>query len=133
MEDYLRVCSLIKELRSSPTDGLRFYPLDLSEAVIGVFADSSWANTVGHKSQAGYIVYLCSVSSMTSDGGVGNVIDFKSHRLKRACHCTLYAEAMASRTGSGAASWCRQMLLEIVSETYRATICSESKSRVWER
>ena len=50
------------------------------------------------------------------------MIDWRSHRLKRACHCTLYAEAMASRAAATSATWTRHFLLEIAVRAHRASL-----------
>ena len=47
--------------------------------------------------------------------------------MRRACHCTLYAEAMSSRAAATAGTWVRQMLLEILFSGYRATMSVEDK------
>ena len=59
------------------------------------------------------------------------MVDWRSHRLKRACHCTLYAESMASRASATSAKCLRHFFLEVAIKSHRAShsvetpICGE--------
>ena len=121
VETYLKVQSLLKEVKSSPEAGLLFVPLPLESMLTLVFADSSWANAENHKSQAAYICYLAEPAALTADGGYGSVVDWQSHRLKRSCQSTIYAEAMSSRAGACAGMWVQNFAREVMNENYRAT------------
>ena len=50
------------------------------------------------------------------------MVDWRSHRLKRACHCTLYAEAMASRAAATSATWTRHFFLEVAIRDHRGSL-----------
>ena len=111
VETLMQVQSLLREVRDHPDDGVILVRVDRASAILLTFGDGSWAN-VGNRTQAGYVTYLTTAQALTADGGVCSMIDWRSHRLKRACHCTLYAEAMASRAAATSATWTRHFLLE---------------------
>ena len=81
---------LLREVRDRPSEGLQLLYIDLDAAITLVHADGSFANAANHKTQSGYLIYAAEVSTLTADGGTANLIDWRSHRLRRAAHCTLY-------------------------------------------
>jgi hypothetical protein len=122
VEYLLKAQSILKEVRDNPDSGIVIIKVDLNEAVIVNFSDGSWSNADGHKTQSAYVLMCAEPSSVTSEvGGKGSVLDWRSHRLKRMVHCTLYAEAMSSRSDSTAAIWLRLLMLEVLHQDFHAT------------
>jgi hypothetical protein len=121
----LKAQSLLKEVKAEPDLGLEFVYIDLyNDGIFLYHGDGSLGNVSGNRTQSGYCIYVAE-SKVLSGEGNGSLIDWRSHRLKRACHCTLLAEAMSSRSGGAQASWCRQMFLEAMFQNYRATLSLE--------
>ena len=122
VETLLQAQALLKEARENPTRGLRILPIDLDSAILINITDGSWANAVGHRTQAGYCIFVAEPQVVKHRSpGLGSLVDWRSHRLRRSVHCTLYAEAMASRAGGAAATWCRLFFLEVLMENFKGT------------
>ena len=112
VEVLVKAHSLLKELKDEPDIGIEMVPIDLNKALVLVHADGSWANAAGHRTQSGYVVFAAEPECVTAARGKANPLDWRSHRLRRACHCTLYVEAISSRSGAASGTWARQFLLE---------------------
>jgi hypothetical protein len=112
---------LLKEVRDKPMAGLTLLPIPLEDMITLCFGDSSCANAENHKSQSAYLVYLASPEAVTAGGGCGSLVDWQSHRLKRSCQSTIYAEAMGSRAAACAGMWVQNFCREALNEKYRAT------------
>ena len=121
VETLMAVQSMLKEVRDNPDEGVILVRVDRSVAIIASFGDGSWAN-VGNRTQAGYVTYITTADALSETGGVCSMVDWRSHRLKRACHCTLYAEAMASRAAATSATWTRNFFLEVAIRSHRAAL-----------
>ena len=121
VETLIKAYSLLKEAKTSSKHGIWLYPVDLEKLYTIVFHDASWANTAGHKSQSGYIVYLGVADALTDKGALCSIVDWRSHRLRRSCQSTLYAEGMGGSEGTINGNWVRRLLLEITLEEYRPT------------
>ena len=114
---------LLKEAKNSETWGLTFRPIDLEEAKVVVFSDSSWANTEELKSQAGFMVLLAGGAVDTVAGDTVNLVDWRSHRIKRQCRSTLAAETMAMDAAMDAGIYCREFLSEMLIKEYIPSHC----------
>ena len=122
VETLMKVHALLREVREEASRGLDILDIDLSTAVIACFGDGSWANAKGYRTQSGYVIYVAEPESLSEVGGRGSIVDWRSHKLRRACHSTIYAEAMSSRAAAAAATWMRQMFLETVFKEYKGTM-----------
>ncbi|CAE7616057.1 RE2, partial [Symbiodinium sp. CCMP2592] len=80
---------------------------------VACFADSSWANLEGMKSQCGFVVYL--TIDEIKGGGLAPiwVLETYSGSIKRVCRSTLAAEANGFLTGVESAEYVRDLLLEV--------------------
>lgn len=114
---------LLKEAKNSESWGLTFRPIDLETSKVVVFSDSSWANTEELKSQAGFMVLLAGGAVDTVDGGTVNLVDWRSHRIKRQCRSTLAAETMAMDAAMDAGIYCREFLSEMLIKEYIPSQC----------
>ena len=85
-----------------------------------------------HKTQSGYVTYFAEkyVVAEPDGEGVGNVVDWRSHRLKRSVHCTLYAEAMSVRAAAVSGVWMRCLALECLVEGFRTIDAIDGTSDV---
>ena len=109
---------LVREAKSSEDWGLTFQPIDLEKAKILVFSDSSWANAAELKSQAGFMVFVAGAEVCQVRGDMANLVDWRSHRIKRQCRSTLAAETMAMDAAMDAGIFARELLGEILIKTY---------------
>ena len=122
VEQLIEVNGLLREIPDKPQVGLTLWPVKVADAVVISVGDSSWANTAGHKTQAAYTNFLGTKKAFSEDGDRKcSLAGWQSHRLRRACHCTLYAEGMASRAAGWASLWLQLLLLEIYVQTFKAT------------
>ena len=95
-------------------------------AKIVVYSDSSWANAHEMKSQAGFCVFIAGENVDTLAGDAASLLDWRSHRIKRQCGSTLAAETMAMDAGMDAGIFCRELLAEMLIESYVPTTSSRS-------
>ena len=121
----MQVQSMLKEVRGNPDEGITLVRIDRQRAIIVTIGDGSWAN-VGNRTQAGYVMYVTTEDALTESGGIYSMVDWRSHRLRRACHCTLYAEAMASRAAATVAAGRRP-------DTPRPPVARSTARRGWGR
>ena len=86
----------VRTLQNTKDARLTFRPLPgkLSELVLHVFSDASWANMAGLKSQSGQLFFLG--TSSAPDCFQGNLLHFRSARIKRVCRSTFAAETMSA-------------------------------------
>ena len=85
----------------------------LEEAVVFSFADSSFANVEGGKSQCGYVVGLTTKDIFDGDLVPILVLETYSGSIKRVCRSTLAAEANGFLAGAEAAEYLRMLLMEL--------------------
>ena len=95
--------------------------MKLDGAKIVVYSDSSWANAHEMKSQAGFCVFIAGENVDTVAGDSASLLDWRSHRIKRQCRSTLAAETMAMDAGMDAGIFCRELLAEMLVESYVPT------------
>ena len=121
MTNLLEINKLLKEAMKSQDWKLRFVPIDLQRARIVAFSDASWANAEDLKSQAGYLVFITGPEVFTTAGDRANLVEWRSHRIRRRCRSTLAAETMALDAATDAALFTGELLAEIVIESYQPT------------
>ena len=118
VDHLIQLNKLIKEAKASEDWCLRFRPIPLETAKVLVFSDSSWANTDELKSQAGFMVLFAGCQVDTLGGDFVSLLDWRSHRIKRKCRSTLAAETMALDAGVDAGIYARELMAEILVESY---------------
>jgi hypothetical protein len=97
IKDVVNLNKAVKMLKESADSLWRFVPspeLQLQNLVVCVFADSSFANVDGTKSQCGFVIAL--TTSRIKDGLPTpiHVIETCSGSIKRGCRSTLAAESI---------------------------------------
>ena len=117
----IEVNKLLKEAMVSKDWKLRFVPIDLITARLLAFSDASWANAEDLKSQAGYLTFIVGPEVFSIDGDKANLVDWKSHRIRRRCRSTLAAETMSLDAAADATMFARELLAELLFEDYRPT------------
>ena len=95
-----KVYELIDYARATDQAGIcvRALPLSFDETIVVSYADSSYANAPGGKSQGGYLVCLAERQALTGNGA-GSMLDWRSGRVKRVVRSTLAAEACSADAG----------------------------------
>ena len=88
--------------------------ITLGDCKVACFADSSWANLGGMKSQCGYVV--CLTTEEIKSGSVAPILILETYSgsIKRVCRSTLAAEANGFLTGVESAEYARDLLMEIL-------------------
>ena len=114
----IQLNKLVKEAKSSEDWGLIFRPINLEDAKVLVYSDSSWANAQELKSQAGFMVFMAGSGVCGVQGDQASLIDWRSHRIKRQCRSTLAAETMAMDAAVDAGIFARELWGEILIKTY---------------
>lgn len=95
--------------------------IDMSDACIIAYGDSSWANAAGFKSQAGLVIGLAEKGALTADGGTWSLLAWRSYRIKRVCRSTLAAETSACDVALDLAEYIRKIMVEMLNVNCRAT------------
>ena len=80
---------------------LVYFPVDLKEPIVLAIGDASWGNVGSKKtkSQAGYIILVADNRDdkfMKKNGGIVNVMTFRSHLIRRVVRSTVAAETMGA-------------------------------------
>ena len=116
VRDVVSLNKAVKLLKDSSEVKWRFRkcPFSLEDAVVYTFADSSFGNVDGVKSQSGFVVGL--TSRDICDGGPTPimVLETYSGSIKRVCRSTLAAEANGFLAGAEAAEYLTMILMELV-------------------
>ena len=118
VDSLLQLNKLLKEAKASEDWALKFKPFNLERSRIIVFSDASFANTGDLHSQAGYMVYVAGEGAVTAEGDLANLVDWRSHKIKRQCRSTLAAETMSLDEAVDAGLYVREMLAEILVQDY---------------
>ena len=119
VEDALGVNQVIAQARLHRTSGLVFWRgiggLGPDVSILS-WADASFANMEGVRSQCGHITSLTSSPRMYSEGrfDTGCVILWQSATVKRVVRSTLSAEAYGISEGIETAQWVRHVMAEIL-------------------
>ncbi|CAE7242021.1 GIP, partial [Symbiodinium pilosum] len=86
----------------------------LEEAIVFSFADSSFGNVEGGKSQCGFVVGLTTRDVFNGDPVPILILETYSGSIKRVCRSTLAAEANGFLAGTEAAEYLRMLLMELI-------------------
>ena len=116
IKDVVNLNKCVKMLKDTADSTWRFVPhpdMKLDDLVVCVFADSSFANIEGMKSQCGYGVSLTLPSIRSGSPTPLFVVETYSGSVKRVCRSTLAAEANGFLTGAEAGEYVRALLLEL--------------------
>ena len=119
IEDALEVNHIIAQARTYRTSGLVFWRgtggLGPDVSILA-WADASFANVEGVRSQCGHITSLTSSPRLYSEGrfDTGCVILWQSATVKRVVRSTLAAEAYGISEGVETAQWVRHVMAEIL-------------------
>ena len=81
--------------------------MSLESCIVFTCADSSFANTGGHKSQCGYVVGLTLPELCSGTSTPVHILETHSGSIKRVCRSTLAAESNAVLMGAQAADYIR--------------------------
>ncbi|CAE7722529.1 GIP, partial [Symbiodinium necroappetens] len=115
VQDVVRLNKAVKMLKdtSSAKWCFRKEGFELSEAIAFTFADSSFANLEGAKSQCGFVTGLTSKEIYGGGPTRIYILEAFSGSIKRVCRSTLAAEANGFLTGTEAAEYVRMLLMEL--------------------
>ena len=83
---------VLKYAKSTPDGGICIRPVAWDEIAFFAYSDASWANAANSKTQAGMLILIASMRAFTETVDA-SVVEWKSHRLRRAVRSTLAAEA----------------------------------------
>ena len=115
IRDVVNLNKTVKMLKETSEATWRFvaHPkLKLNDALVCVFADSSFANTEGLKSQCGYVVTIALPEIREGGPTPLFVLETYSGSIKRVCRSTLAAESNGFLTGCEAGEYVRALLME---------------------
>eukprot|EP00913_Durusdinium_trenchii_P020900 g19638.t1 len=121
VQNLLEINRLLRDALKSKDWCLKFRQIPLESARVIGFSDASWANADDLKSQAGYLIFLTGPNVFTLEGDVANLVEWRSHRIRRKCRSTLAAETMALDASTDAAMFTRELLAEMLIESYMPT------------
>ena len=94
--------------------GLTYAPIPLDKATFIVgYADSSWANAPGHKSQMGSLVLLTTSECLVATTPA-TILDWRSGRSPRVTRSTLASEANAMDDCVDRCTYCNHFLTELL-------------------
>ena len=118
VDSLIQLNKLLKEAKASEDWSLKFKRFPLEQARIIVFSDASFANAGDLHSQAGYMVYVAGEGAVSPQGDLANLVDWRSHKIKRQCRSTLAAETMSLDEAVDAGLYVREMLAEVMIQDY---------------
>ena len=125
IKNLLEVNRVLRDAKKSKDAALTFVPIDFRRAYLVCFSDSSWANVEQTSSQAGFLLWLADHDVMEQKGGTANLIDWRSHRIRRVCRSTLAAETMAMDAGMDSAAQLRCLIAEALIPNFTAAVHKE--------
>ena len=119
VRDVINLNKAVKLLKDTSEAKWCFRPskLKIENCVVFCFADSSFANVEGGKSQCGYVVGLTSKEILGGDTTPIYVLETYSGSIKRVCRSTLAAEANGFLAGVEAGEFLRTLLMEAIHPT----------------
>ena len=97
--DVMSLNRLAKRIRSEDVK-LKFWPLknwkrdDQNWRLVG-YPDASSQNNSDKSSQRGLCIYLCAPRLSNQPNAYGSLVEYESHKIKKACHSTTVAELYA--------------------------------------
>ena len=92
VKDLCEVQRVLKYAKSTPDGGICIRPVPWDEIAFFAYSDASWANAANSKTQAGMLILIASMRAFTETVDA-SIVEWKSHRLRRAVRSTLAAEA----------------------------------------
>ncbi|CAE7726450.1 unnamed protein product, partial [Symbiodinium necroappetens] len=121
VKDVVELNKAVKMLKETSEAKWRFVASDLTleECRVFCFADSSFANGEGLKSQCGYVVGLTKESITDGSEHPICLLETYSGSIKRVCRSTLAAESNGFLAGAEAAEYVRMILMEVKYPTER--------------
>ena len=116
VKDVINLNKAVKMLKETSDAKWKFVAsnLELDQAVVFCFADSSFANVENLKSQSGFVVGLTKPEITTGVEVPIYVLETYSGSIKRVCRSTLAAEANGFLNGVEAAEYVRSLIMEMV-------------------
>ena len=116
IKDVVNLNKAVKMLKETSDATWRFCQSDLTleDAVVFCFADSSFSNGPGMKSQCGYVIGFTSSEIAKGKTTPLYILETYSGGIKRVCRSTLAAEANGFLMGVEAAEYLRSILMEIL-------------------
>ncbi|CAE7745994.1 RE1 [Symbiodinium sp. KB8] len=134
VKDIINLNKAVKMLKESSDARwcFRKSEMNLENATVFCFADSSFANKEDLKSQAGYIIGFTTPEITSGNTVPIHILETHSGSIKRVCRSTLAAEANGFLSGVEAAEYLRAILLEITNPgvTVRALDTYYLKSKI---
>ncbi|OLP99064.1 Copia protein [Symbiodinium microadriaticum] len=116
-QELQKLFECIDYLKATPTDGLTFSGVALNFATtIVCYADSSWANAPGGKSQMGVLVLLTGPECQEVVSRA-TILDWRSSRSPRVTRSTLASEANAMDEGVDRSTFLNVFLSELLCGT----------------
>ena len=115
IRDVVNLNKAVKMLKETSKSTWRFVSnpkLKLEDVSVCVFADSSFANTEGLKSQCGFVVTLTLPEILNGGLTPMFVLETYSGSIKRVCRSTLAAESNGFLMGVEAGEYVRALLME---------------------
>ena len=116
IKDVVALNKAVKMMKETAEAKWRFVhspDLQLHDLVVCVFADSSFANIDGTKSQCGFVVVLTTKDIKNGGNSPIHILETYSGSIKRVCRSTLAAEANGFLTGVEAGEYVRSLILEL--------------------
>ncbi|CAE7548475.1 RE2, partial [Symbiodinium necroappetens] len=108
-----KAVKLLKDSSEAPWNFVKHKDLTLDSAAVFCFADSSFANLEGSKSQSGYVVGFTTEDILRGGPAPIHIVEAYSGSIKRVCRSTLAAEANGFLGGAEATEFLRALLMEI--------------------
>ena len=113
LKDLRAAMKEVERLHRTAAVGLLIVPVPLDDCIVVSFADSSWANAEGLKTQTGRLLLLAPRSVLATNAAA-SIVDHKSKRTPRVVRSTLAGEANATDSGVDAAWFFASFLSEIL-------------------
>lgn len=113
---------VVRYLKRTAELSLQFPKLDQDSLKLVVYIDSSYANTVDHKSQLGFIVCLADKSQRCS------ILHFSSHKSHRVARSSMAAETLAFVDGFDNAFLIKHDLERILARHIPLLMMTDSKA-----
>ena len=92
--------------------------ISLGELEIDSFADSSWNDLPGAKSQGGIIIFATNTSFGTHSKAPALLLDWRSRKSQRVWSSMLQSETCVVTEGLGSALWTREAFRSILLKDY---------------
>ena len=110
----------LRYTRATAETGIIINPIPIDKIVLVPYSDASWGNAPGGRTQAGLLIAATDVTALESPSPA-SVLEWKSHRLKRATRSTIGSEAAAMDAAVDHGFYLGLMLSEFIVPSFRAT------------